>query len=216
MNVFRFWRSEKRLEERLTAYLGQVMNSLSRLKETFPACLDGTHAQQDDLANPVHEFESAADDMRRELELELYSGKLLPQSRADLLALIEAIDSVPNTAENIVDFFSIQKLQVEPALRGDVEQLLLKGLEACAAMSETVRLLFQDLDPIREFAEEVDRLESESDAMERRLLRRVFDLDLELAHKLHLRDFVFALATLADQAENVADMVRWMAVKRRP
>ncbi|NIW24204.1 MAG: DUF47 family protein, partial [Gammaproteobacteria bacterium] len=105
-------------------------NSLNRLKETFPACLDGTHAAQNDLANPVHEFESAADDMRRAIELELYSGKLLPQSRADLLALIEAIDSIPNTAENIVDFFSIQKLRIDAALHLDVEQLLLKGLEA--------------------------------------------------------------------------------------
>jgi predicted phosphate transport protein (TIGR00153 family) len=216
MIVFRLWRSEKRIEERLAAYLQQVMGSLNRLKETFPACLDGTYAQEGDLSNPVHEFESAADDLRRELELELYSGRLLPQSRADLLALIEAIDSIPNTAENIVDFFSIQRLIVDPALGGEVEQLLLKGLEACAAMSETVRLLFSDLEPIRELAAEVDRLESECDTLERRLIRRVFDLDLELAHKLHLRDFVFALGTLADRAENVADMVRWMAVKRRP
>lgn len=214
--MFRLWRSEKRLEERLAAYLAQVMGSLNRLKETFPAGLDGTYAREADLSNPVHEFESAADDLRRELELELYSGKLLPQSRADLLALIETIDSIPNTAENIVDFFSIQRLSVEPALRGEIDLLLLKGLEACAAMSETVRLLFSDLEPIRELAAEVDRLESECDALERRLIRRVFDLDLDLAQKLHLRDFVFALGTLADRAENVADMVRWMAVKRRP
>lgn len=214
--MFRLWRSEKRLEEQLNAYLQQVMSSLNRLKETFPSCLDGNFARQRDLENPVHQFESAADDTRRELELELSAGKLLPQSRGDLLALVEAIDSIPNTAENIVDFFSIQKLHVDEALRPDVEKLLRKGLEACATMSETVRLLFDDLDPIRDLVSEVDRLESECDALERRLLRRVFDLDLELAYKLHLRDFVFALGTLADQAENIADMVMGIAVKRRP
>ena len=214
--MFRLWRSEKRLEERLDAYLQQVLSSLERLKETFPACLDGTHAQQRSLINPVHELESAADDTRREIELELYAGKLLPQSRADLLALVEAMDSIPNTAENIVDFFAIQKLQVNAALHVDVDRLLLKGLEACATMSETVRLLFDDLDPIRELVAAVDKLESECDALERRLLRRVFDLDLDLASKLHLRDFVFTLGALADQAEKTADMVLGIAVKRRP
>lgn len=214
--MFRLWRSEKRLEERLNAYLNQVMQSLGRLEETFPTCLDGTYAKQGDLANPVHEFESAADDMRREIQIELYAGKLLPQSRADLLALIEAIDSIPNTAENIVDFFSIQRLVVDDTLHEGVRQLLAKGLESCTAMSETVQLLFNDLDLIRESAARVDRLESECDALERRLIRRIFDRDLELARKLHLRDFVFALGTLADQAENVTDRVQWMAVKRRP
>lgn len=214
--MFRLWRSEKRLEERMTVYLDQVMRSLSRLEESFPACLDGAYAQQGNLENPVHEFESAADDMRRDIEIELYSGKLLPQSRADLLALIEAMDSIPNTAENIVDFFSIQRLVVDAALHADVRQLLSKGLAACAAMAETVRLLFNDLDLIRDSAASVDRLESECDALERRLVRSVFDRDLELARKLHLRDFVVTLGTLADQAENVTDRVQWMAVKRRP
>jgi predicted phosphate transport protein (TIGR00153 family) len=209
------WRTEKRLQEKLEAYLAQVMSSLGRLKDTFPQGLDGTFARQSDLTNPVHELESVADDMRRELELELYSGKLLPESRADMLSLVEAIDRISNIAENIVEFFSIQKLDVPAALHADVEDLLRKSLETCAAMSETVRLLLDDLSKIRGCAEEVDHLESQCDARERRLLRRLFDLDLDLARKLHLRDLIGSIAALSDHAENVADMVERMAVKRR-
>jgi predicted phosphate transport protein (TIGR00153 family) len=209
------WRTDKRLQEKLEAYLAQVMSSLGRLKEAFPRGLDGTFARQTALENPVHEMESVADDMRRDLELELYSGKLLPESRADMLTLVEAVDRISNVAESIVEFFSIQKLDVPAELHEDIHDLLLKSLETCAAMSETVRLLLDDLSKIRGCAEEVDQLESQCDTRERRLVRRLFELDLELARKLHVRDLVSCIASLADQAENVADMVERMAVKRR-
>jgi predicted phosphate transport protein (TIGR00153 family) len=172
-------------------------------------------ARQGDLANPVHVLESAADDMRRELELELVSGKLLPESRADMLALIEAIDLVSNIAENVVELFTIQKLDVPPELHADVQGLLLKSLEACATMAETVRLLVDGMEKVRGLVDEVDHLESECDARERRLLRRIFDLNLERAHQLHLRDLVVTIGSLADQAESVADRVQRLAVKRR-
>ena len=213
--MFRLWRSEKRLQERLEAYLAQVTGSLSLLKATFPSCLDGSLARRGDLTNPVHALESAADDMRRELELELVSGKLLPESSADMMALIEAIDLVSNIAETVVELFTIQKLDVPPELHADVEGLLQKSLEACATMAETVRLLVNGMEKVRGLVDEVDRLESECDARERRLLRRIFDLDLEHARRLHLRDLVVTIGSLADQAESVADQVQRLAVKRR-
>ena len=213
--MFRLWRSEKRLQNKLETYVAQVMQSLGSLKETFPSCLDGSHSQRGDLSNPVHPLESRADDMRRELELELYAGRLLPESRADLLALIEALDRISNSAENIVEFFSLQELEVPEQLRADLQEFLAKNLEACAAMAETVALLLTDLGRVQALASEVDQLESQCDTRERRLLRRIFDLDLERAHKLHLRDLVAALGMLSDRAEEVADMVVRIAVKRR-
>ena len=212
----KLWRTEKHIEELLQRYLGQVTSSLESLKSVFPQCLDGTQAGRQDFSNPVHKLESVADDMRRDLERELLSGKLLPQSRADLLAVLEATDLVPNMAEDIVDLFTIQKIDVPAELRADVQKLLLKTLETCAAMTETLMSLLQDLERVRELRGEVDRLESECDRLERHLLHRVFSLDLDLARKLHLRDLVRCIAGMADQAESVADMAHWMALKRRP
>jgi len=213
--MFRLWRSEKRMQEKLEAYVEQVTLSLASLKETFPACLDGSQGRRKDLANPVHPLESRADDMRREIERELYAGKLLPESRADVLLLVQQIDRVSNSAENIVDFFSLQELEVPEALRGDFQEFLWKNLEACAGMAETVRLLLSDLGKVQALADEVDRLESACDAMERRLLRRIFDQDLERAHKLHLRDLVQSIGRLSDRAEEIADRVVRIAVKRQ-
>ena len=210
------WRIEKRVQELLNGYLRQVTSSLDSLKAVFPSCLDGTQARGSELTNPVHKLESAADDMRRELELALVSGRLLPQSRAELMSIVEAADSIPNAAETIVEFFVVQKIDVPAELHVNLTELLLKSLQTCAAMAEALSVLLNDFDQVRELAHEVDRLESECDKLERHLLRHIFELDLELARKLHLRDLVRTVAGLADQAENVADMAQWMALKRHP
>ena len=214
--MFHFWHSEKRLQERLEAYLGQVAEGLRRLQEIFPKCLDGTLAARSDLQNPVHPFESAADDMRRALEADLISGKLLPDSRAEMLALVEAIDRIPNGAEDIVDLFAVQGLSVPAQLHDDVRALLDTSLESATAMAETVRMLLQDVRRVPDLVAAVDQLESQVDRLERHLLHHLFRLDIELAHKLHLRDLVRNLAGIADKAENVADRVQWMAARRRP
>lgn len=213
--MFHLWRSEKRLQEKLEAYVEQVTRSLASLKEIFPACLDGSQARRDDLSNPVHPLESQADDMRRDIEHELYAGKLLPETRSDVLLLVQQIDRISNSAENIVDYFSVQELEVPEALREDFQEFLWKNLEACAGMAETVRMLLTDLGKVQPLADEVDRLESACDRMERHLLRRIFDRNLERAHKLHLRDLVQSIGTLSDRAEEITDRVVRFAIKRK-
>jgi predicted phosphate transport protein (TIGR00153 family) len=215
--VFSFWRSEKRLQELLGRYLEQVDASLKSLESVFPTCLDGTSPLlQQDVANPVHKKESIADDIRRELEHELLSGKLLPGSRSEVLEIIEAVDSVPNAAEEVVDTFSIQALRVPPELHEGMQELLRESVRTCDVMRSAVWLLFEDLHRIQELAQEVDARESHVDKLERHLVQRVFRLDIELAAKLQLRDLVRGIASLADRAENVTDRVQWLALKRKP
>ena len=40
--------------------------------------------------------------MRREIEVMMYSKALFPESRGDILTLLETIDRVPNQAEAVV------------------------------------------------------------------------------------------------------------------
>lgn len=214
--MFRPWRSEKHVAKLVDAYLAKVTECLGLLKDVFPQCLDGSLGAQSQLENPVHRFESVADDMRRALEKDLIAGRLLPDSRAEMLSLVEVIDHLPNRAESVVELFAVQNLQVPETLRPDVSELLAKALETFAAMTETVRTLLADVHRVPDLVADVDQLESQCDRIERQLMRRIFQLDMDLARKLHLRDLVRALAGIADKAENVSDMVQWIAARRRP
>ena len=148
--MFSFWRSEKKFQEMLAAYLEKVDASLRLLETLFPACLDGSSdILQEGMKNPVHKEESVADDLRRDLENELLAGKLLPGSRSEVLSIIEMIDRIPNAAEEIIDVFSIQRLRVPQQLHAGMIELLAESLGACASMNTAVSLLFEDLDGSR-------------------------------------------------------------------
>ncbi len=57
--------------------------------------------------------------------------------------------------------------------------------------------------------------EKEADKVSTTLKRSIFDGDLDLARKLHLRHFVEAIDNIADRAEDVADRLAIYAIKRR-
>jgi uncharacterized protein Yka (UPF0111/DUF47 family) len=61
----------------------------------------------------------------------------------------------------------------------------------------------------------VDEKESESDRVERDLLCRIFESDMELAEKLLLKDLVLMIGNISDRAEAAADRIGLVAIKRQ-
>jgi len=54
----------------------------------------------------------------------------------------------------------------------------------------------------------VDRLQDD-------LNREIFRSNLELAHKIHLRDLVIRMGFISDSSENAADKISIISIKRR-
>ena len=71
----------------------------------------------DEAVSKVHRLEAACDDLRREIEYLLYGKALLPESRGDLLGLLETFDRLPNIAETVAFLFSCQKMLLPADLR---------------------------------------------------------------------------------------------------
>ena len=56
--------------------------------------------------------------------------------------------------------------------------------------------------------------EKEADKVSGKLKREIFESDLELSHKMQLRDFVEHIDKVANWAEDVADRLEVYAIKR--
>ena len=98
-----FKNKQKILEKQLFSYGEKAALCIQEFQRTFQAYAE-THdfkALQEDVER-VHKAESEADDIRREVEDMMYTRALFPESRGDILGLLEALDSVPNQAEKVV------------------------------------------------------------------------------------------------------------------
>ena len=95
------FRKTKELDNKINEFLDNVSEAglvYARAIDIYldkGACEDFTQKRQE-----VSSFEVRNDLLRREVEATLYEHTLLPDSRADVLQLLEAIDRVMNKYES--------------------------------------------------------------------------------------------------------------------
>ena len=163
----------------------------------------------------IHTAESRADDLRLDIEKMLYSRALLPESRGDILGLLENFDKMPNLMETISFMCETQSIPIPPSFRPAFKKLLEINLEAYKLVREAVNRLFSRPDTVTAAVEPVDKKESESDKLERSLIKQVFASDMDKADMMLLNELIRKTSDLSDSAENVARRMEIIALKKR-
>ena len=144
----------------------------------------------------------------------MYSKAVFPESRGDILGLVEAIDRVPNQAESAVRMVITQYIELPKELCDGLLALVNVCASCVHAMIDGVDQLFENYIEASSTAGKIDELESEADHLEENLITWVFTHDLPDLQKLLLRDLISSISSVADRAENVGDRIRIMVAKR--
>ena len=100
-NPFSLFGGIKILEGQICDYLNALSQSALLFKAAIPVYLESGAASDDfqQKVKQVDEQESACDKLRRTIEAELYTEALIPDSRADVLSLMEDLDHLVNSIE---------------------------------------------------------------------------------------------------------------------
>ncbi|UCG39258.1 MAG: DUF47 family protein [bacterium] len=167
------------------------------------------------LTSETHRFESQADDVREEIKTLMYDKILLPESRGDIMRLLDGIDHVPRFMEIILNMIKTQKLTIPEFLVSDIRELLSASLEACQLMSYQVEDLFKRKGRIKELVAVIDEKESQCDMIERRLITDIFDSDLDGFQKLQLKELIIYLGEISDYVDVLSKQINIMSLKRR-
>jgi predicted phosphate transport protein (TIGR00153 family) len=167
------------------------------------------------LIEQTHKVESKADDTRYEIETLMYSKALIPESRGDILGLLEAIDQIPGLFELVLYMIQTQKLRTPDFLVPDIKELIRVSLECCDLLIKEVEALFRKSGDIRSLVATIDNNESHCDHIERRIITNIFDSDLDPFVKLQLKDMVIQLGEISDQTDRVSRRIHIISTKRR-
>ncbi|MFQ5764709.1 MAG: DUF47 domain-containing protein [Rhodospirillales bacterium] len=175
---------------------------------------DGCTADFEQKLHDVNRMESEADNLRRSIETKLYAHTLIPDSRGDVLGLIENMDHLLNLFEGSLWAFYIEKPEIPEDFRADFETLADMAVESVEALVLAARAFFRNIEGVGDHNHKVMFYEKEADKISTKLKQAIFASDLELARKAHLRDFVEHVDNVADWAEDVADRLAIYAIKR--
>ena len=206
-------RKEGKVDKLIEKLIEEVGQGLQAFKETLFAYLDGDWEKFKQMAKVTDAKESDADAVRREVEDALHSGGYLPVYREDFSILVDLIDRMADDAERVADFLVIETPKVLPQWKGVLKQIAEKTLESFSAFRKCFLLLYEDMEKAYSTTKEVHDVEKEIDILQDDILHRIFQSDLSLVEKIHLRQLVLRLGQISNSAENASDKVRGLTIK---
>ncbi len=209
------FRRTKGLEDEIDDFLDKLSESGMVFEHAVKLYLsDGNTEAFNEKLLHVNELESTADRLRRSVETQLYAETLIPESRGDVLGLLENLDSVLNLFEGALWSFSIETPEIPPDYHADYAALTEMAVLAVESLVLASRAFFRNIAAVSDHMHKVMFYEKEADKVSTKLKREIFASDLPLSRKVHLRDFVEHIDNLADRAEDVADRLTIAAIKR--
>jgi predicted phosphate transport protein (TIGR00153 family) len=206
--------STRFLESRIEEYLDHTSEVAMLFLEAMKDYLEGRDEEFEARRQQVTDLEKHADEIRLEVERHLYQETLIPESRGDVLGILEHTDEVIGAAKETLMLLSVQRPNIPEDMRSDYRELAEYGCRAVHELVMGIRAFFRTSASVRDYVHKVAFWEREADTVGERLKRKIFSSDLELARKLHLGDFVVHVDTLADDAEDVGERLSISAIKR--
>jgi predicted phosphate transport protein (TIGR00153 family) len=153
--------------------------------------------------------ERAGDEVMRAVRSRLETSIVTPFDREDIQSLANSLDDVLDEMRAAADTALQHHLGTE--LSGVAEQVgLLRRIAETNV--ELVRKL-RTLDDLTVHLDEIDRLESEADAMFRRIMAELFNGSHEALEILKWKDVVEALERAINAVEDASDVIQSIAVK---
>ena len=209
------WKKEKSIIDKIKTYLDQV----DVCRDRFRLCIERLLFKPEDAENPamleeVHRSESKADDLRRNIELQLYERALIPESRGDVLGLLETMDVIPGMFQSLCYQFLLERIVFPEQFRERYLHLVDVNIKAYNLVRQAVLGLFYSKD-VKDLTDLVDAVESDSDHIERDLIRDIFSSKLDKADKILFKEIVINTGDISDRAEAVKDRLILAILKRK-
>ena len=215
ISKFRLFGRTRNLEGQIDDFLNKLSESTVMFRLGVRTYLkEGANGEFEQKLKAVNTLESEADALRRSIEKELYTHTLIPDARGDVLGLIETLDHVLNLFEGALWSIFIEKPDIPEQFTPGFKKLTNMVVQAADALVLAARSFFRSPHAVGDYNHKVIIYEKEADKISTQLKLDIFNSELDLAHKVHLRNFVEQIDNVADWAEDVADRLSIYAIKR--
>ena len=209
------FKGTKVLENQIDEFLDGISEAGIVFRKAVGLYLDnGISEEFLSYAGQLNKIEGRGDRLRRKIEMRLYEQNLIPDLRADVLLLVENLDDLLNTYDANGFRLTIEKPDFKPLEKSDVMNLVDAVTNCVENAILASRAFFRDFFAVRDHSHKVMFYEHEADKISSELKKKVFDSDLPLASKLHIRYFVDLIDQIADDAEDIADQLAINVIKR--
>jgi len=208
------------VEQKLRSHMQLVLDSVGLLVDLLDACEAYDWETIGVIAERIAGIERHADNVKREIDIGLYSGVLFVGLKEDFLKLMEAIDDIADKAKDASRVIATRHLSRDEMNvlfgRPELRKMVAGTVELVKLLERSIVLMDKNTKAALACAQEVEKREEELDELKMFLIIHLSEREnRELAPLsfLQLRDFIFQLDEVADKAEAASDVVTAMIIK---
>jgi predicted phosphate transport protein (TIGR00153 family) len=205
-------------------HMKAVRECVAQTLPLFEALRDGDREKLLAAKEEIFKLEQEADDIKNEIRSRLPKGLFMPVDRRDLLDLLNAQDSIADTAQDVAGLLVLRDMQIPEALKGlllPFVQRTLDAVEQCAEvineLDELVEMGFRGRagERVEEMVSALNAIEADSDDLEMDLARTLFDHEdtLKPLSVIFWYEQIQHIGDIADYAEDVGDRVRLLIAR---
>jgi len=212
--MYSIFSATKDLVMKIDTFIDLVSESVLHFEEGLKLYLLGKEDEFNERLDIIKILEGRADDLRQQIEAQLYVQTLIPESRGDVLGLLENMDDIIDFSKAIMFDFFVEKPDIPASLHERIKKLAETAVDSTQALVQSTRSYFYDVNSVKDSLHKVSFFENESDHLAEKAKREIFELDIDLSRKLHLKNFVVSIDSVSDIAENIANRLSIAAIKR--
>ena len=168
----------------------------------------GGHGEQ------IEKLEHEADDIKKEIRLNLPKSLFMPVPREDLLELLLVQDKIANRSKDVSGIVLSRNLQVPPAIADQFLEFVDRNIDAAKQARKSVRELDElftagfrgaEVDLVSGMIEELDRIETDTDNMQAALCTALYGIEktLDPIDAVFMYKVIELTGEVADMAERV-------------
>lgn len=204
----------------LTKHASKVKECIKIWKQAVSAYAEQEYEEFEKLSKEVQKLEHEADLIKGNINAHLPKGIRMPVYKSDFMLCLKEQDAILDFAEDTVIWLSFKEVNLDE-VKDEFLELLQKVTETVVTL-EKVALSIQKFfntwgkgqrENMKNLIKQVHRQEWESDRLEKRLAKKIFNSEFEGADVYYISNLVRIIADIANHAENAGDKIRAMIAK---
>ena len=205
-----------KLIEDIDRYFDLIDQSVLVFKDGVRNYLYSNNDDFNENLKKISSIESEIDALRREIENALYTQTALVRSRGDIMRLFEKTRNITDLLYDSLFQFEIETPYIPTELNTEFMKLTEFSALAVEAVVPASKSYFKAPETVPDKISRTYFYEKEAVRYSQTIKRTVFHnmTSLKLSEKFHLRYFALHIENLSKAAENVADQLAVMAIRR--
>lgn len=198
----------------LEKHIRMVSKCSNQLVPFFAAIAENDWAAAGKIRTKISKYERDADDLKRQLRLELPGGLFMPVDRADLLELLTQQDKIANKAKDIAGRILGRKLVIPEVLQEEFKQYVQRCIDAIEKAAEAINELDdlletgfrgREVEYVAKMIQQLDSIEDDTDSLQITIRKNLLAIekDLNPVDVMFLYQIIDWVGDLADLAERV-------------